>query len=323
MIFQTACFFTDFLFISFVQQDTITQQWFNQTMLVFVSNPDPTKNGTPCTFQSIIDAFWWCIVTICTIGYGDVVPDSRAGRAAAAITMIGGVFLLGFPVSIFSANFIEIYSKHKLDVEKKRVRRMTVQAMHRKMSSKPAPLPAITESTSSPKDESHHSSGIGRYVRHRFSESKILKSAFTHSVGNSPDAIRPSRLLGNSFPGLIKTDTTNPNAKPELLVTAMNRETVVPISEERQSGAELQLPGQTNESVKPITPASSLQRRSSNSSSGPAVDKDIVRQLIKQMAHYQHGIEDLRRRLDTIDEQRKLMEQLVNAIAASNSLLHE
>ncbi|KNE61755.1 hypothetical protein AMAG_06554 [Allomyces macrogynus ATCC 38327] len=44
--------------------------------------------GVNCAFQSILDGMWWCIVTITTTGYGDVVPKTVYGKLVAAVTML-------------------------------------------------------------------------------------------------------------------------------------------------------------------------------------------------------------------------------------------
>ena len=41
------------------------------------------------------EAVWWSIVTITTVGYGDIAPVSPVGRAIAALLMIGGIALIG------------------------------------------------------------------------------------------------------------------------------------------------------------------------------------------------------------------------------------
>lgn len=45
----------------------------------------------PGTFPSIIDGIWWAIITASTVGYGDYVPHSLLGRAAALILILFGV----------------------------------------------------------------------------------------------------------------------------------------------------------------------------------------------------------------------------------------
>jgi len=52
-------------------------------------------------------AMWWAIVTITTVGYGDVVPITLAGRMVASMTMVMGYVMLGLPVGIVATAFAE------------------------------------------------------------------------------------------------------------------------------------------------------------------------------------------------------------------------
>lgn len=61
----------------------------------------PDKLGT------IPDAMWWAIVTIGTIGYGDVVPVTVLGKFIAAGTIFLGVMMLALPVGIIATAFSE------------------------------------------------------------------------------------------------------------------------------------------------------------------------------------------------------------------------
>ncbi len=45
--------------------------------------------------DSFSDALWWAVVTVTAVGYGDIVPESQAGRALAYVLMLGGVGLFG------------------------------------------------------------------------------------------------------------------------------------------------------------------------------------------------------------------------------------
>jgi len=51
----------------------------------------PTNPG----FATIGDALWWGIVTLTTVGYGDIVPKTATGRWAAVVIMLTGVAVLG------------------------------------------------------------------------------------------------------------------------------------------------------------------------------------------------------------------------------------
>ena len=62
-------------------------------------------------FQSIPHSFWWGIATLTTVGYGDVVPRTWAGKLCASASMISAVFVLALPTSIIGAKFLELYKR--------------------------------------------------------------------------------------------------------------------------------------------------------------------------------------------------------------------
>ena len=61
--------------------------------------------GEISQFGSIPEASWWTIVTLTTVGYGDVVPLTLMGRLIAVCTMLAGVLTIALPVSILGSNF--------------------------------------------------------------------------------------------------------------------------------------------------------------------------------------------------------------------------
>jgi voltage-gated potassium channel len=59
----------------------------------------------PDRFGSIPAAMWWAIVTLGTIGYGDVVPVTVAGRFVATVTIFEGLILVSLPIGIIATAF--------------------------------------------------------------------------------------------------------------------------------------------------------------------------------------------------------------------------
>ena len=63
------------------------------------------RNAQPDKFGTIPDAMWWAIVTLGTIGYGDVVPITPLGRVVAGITIFVGLIMIALPVGIVATAF--------------------------------------------------------------------------------------------------------------------------------------------------------------------------------------------------------------------------
>jgi voltage-gated potassium channel Kch len=63
----------------------------------------------PSDIQNIPQAIWWAIITITTVGYGDLVPISFPGKIIGAFALVFGVLLLSLPVAIIGNKFQEIY----------------------------------------------------------------------------------------------------------------------------------------------------------------------------------------------------------------------
>ena len=74
------------------------------------------------TFPSIPDGYWWAIITLTTVGYGDMSPQSPLGYVVGALCALTGILATGLPVPIIANNFNLYYSHAKLK-EQVRVRK--------------------------------------------------------------------------------------------------------------------------------------------------------------------------------------------------------
>lgn len=72
----------------------------------------------PEAFGSIPHALWWAVVTMTTIGYGDVVPQTLVGRICASIIGIISVGMVALPAGILASGFNEALHKRRSAYEK-------------------------------------------------------------------------------------------------------------------------------------------------------------------------------------------------------------
>ena len=77
------------------------------------------KGAENSQMTTLLDAMWWCVATVTTVGYGDVVPVTSLGRIVALVYMFFGIILITTTLAVISNTF---YKKRfeKEDTEKKK-----------------------------------------------------------------------------------------------------------------------------------------------------------------------------------------------------------
>ncbi|OWF35706.1 potassium voltage-gated channel subfamily A member 1-like [Mizuhopecten yessoensis] len=82
-------------------------------VLLFSSAIYYAEHGIPdAQIKSIPDGFWWAVITMCTVGYGDKVPVGPLGKLIGSVCALAGVLTLAIPVPIITENFNKFYA-HK------------------------------------------------------------------------------------------------------------------------------------------------------------------------------------------------------------------
>ncbi|BHF72716.1 Potassium voltage-gated channel sub D member 3 [Sparganum proliferum] len=79
-------------------------------LIIFATVMYYAEKGVPhTTFVSIPAAFWYTIVTMTTLGYGDMVPKTIMGQIVGGMCALSGVLVIALPVPFIVSNFSRIY----------------------------------------------------------------------------------------------------------------------------------------------------------------------------------------------------------------------
>ena len=71
--------------------------------IFFITEPD---------VKSFSDGLWWALVTITTVGYGDITPMTSIGRLVASALMFLGLGLIASLTAVISVKFIQSFVDH-------------------------------------------------------------------------------------------------------------------------------------------------------------------------------------------------------------------
>ncbi|MEE6464716.1 hypothetical protein FKM82_006330 [Ascaphus truei] len=69
--------------------------------------------GAKHEFTSIPGSYWWAVISMTTVGYGDMVPRSIPGQVVALSSILSGILLMAFPVTSIFHTFSRSYTELK------------------------------------------------------------------------------------------------------------------------------------------------------------------------------------------------------------------
>jgi voltage-gated potassium channel len=67
------------------------------------------------------DSLWWAVTTVTTVGYGDVLPETTAGRFVAAVLMLAGLGLIPLITSVVVSILVSQRTREAQEAEKQHV----------------------------------------------------------------------------------------------------------------------------------------------------------------------------------------------------------
>lgn len=85
------------------------------------------ERGGGGSIDSFTDALWWAVTTVTTVGYGDMIPLTAAGRGIAVVLMVAGIATFGILTAAIAAYFVETDEQKEDGDVASELRSMTVR----------------------------------------------------------------------------------------------------------------------------------------------------------------------------------------------------
>lgn len=90
------------------------------------------NEAQPNAFPNIMQSFWWGIITLTTIGYGDIYPITALGKILGGLIAMMGVMIVAIPTGIISSSFVQKMEEGKQKRRMSDIRSKLREAFYKK-----------------------------------------------------------------------------------------------------------------------------------------------------------------------------------------------
>ena len=121
-----------------LKKEELVLMFFAIMILLVISSSldyEAEHEAQPEAFASIPAAMWWGIVTLATVGYGDVYPADALGKFIGSVVVILGIGLFALPTASWPPGLHEVLARKK---EKRKTEKMSALTADGTMESWPA-----------------------------------------------------------------------------------------------------------------------------------------------------------------------------------------
>jgi len=90
------------------------------------------KNVPNTQIKTYLDSLWWCVSTVTTVGYGDIVPVSNLGRIVAIFYMFFGISMISLLFFVITNTFYKRrYDKVEIEKREQQLNQLKNELMSR------------------------------------------------------------------------------------------------------------------------------------------------------------------------------------------------
>jgi len=79
------------------------------------------SDGTDSPFSNILVCMWYSVVTIATVGYGDMAPVTVLGRIIAITTILSGIVIVALPSMVVGGIYSKLLNEYEIQISKKKL----------------------------------------------------------------------------------------------------------------------------------------------------------------------------------------------------------